>query len=180
MFPLVFVNPRPLFLGCVLLYLRSPRGGCCSISDNLSCSNYILIGKVPYMKFAWNIFLIQSNFHTKYHPFSVCACQMFLFPSIPFPPVFLLSSSSCPLTSPSDPLFSLSLLSCLCPHIFQGYPRRTTNIHKIPTVPTLVLLQNRNPLLTLPPACNKKRYPVQNSSWTIKYPTSNRYQLNRL
>ena len=23
--------------GCVLLYLRSPKGGCCSISDDLSC-----------------------------------------------------------------------------------------------------------------------------------------------
>ena len=28
----------PLFMGSVLLYLRSPRGGCCSISDDLSCS----------------------------------------------------------------------------------------------------------------------------------------------
>ena len=28
----------PLFWGCVLLHLRSPKGGCCSISDDLSCS----------------------------------------------------------------------------------------------------------------------------------------------
>ena len=34
MFPLVLY---PLFWGCVLPYLRSPKGGCCSISDDLSC-----------------------------------------------------------------------------------------------------------------------------------------------
>ena len=28
----------PLFWSSVLLYLRSPRGGCCSTSDDLSCS----------------------------------------------------------------------------------------------------------------------------------------------
>ena len=33
-----FCNPPPLFWGCVLLYLRSPKGGCCSKSDDLSCS----------------------------------------------------------------------------------------------------------------------------------------------
>ena len=27
-----------LFWGCVLFYLRSPKGGCCSISDDLFCS----------------------------------------------------------------------------------------------------------------------------------------------
>ena len=27
----------PLFWGSVLLYLRSPKGGCCSVSDDLSC-----------------------------------------------------------------------------------------------------------------------------------------------
>ena len=38
MIPLVF-DPHPtLFSGCVLLYLRSPKAGCCSISDGLSCS----------------------------------------------------------------------------------------------------------------------------------------------
>ena len=30
--------PHPPFWDCVLLYLRSPKGGCCSISDDLSCS----------------------------------------------------------------------------------------------------------------------------------------------
>ena len=35
MFPL---GLYPTFLGCVLFYLRSPKGGCCSISDDLSCS----------------------------------------------------------------------------------------------------------------------------------------------
>ena len=33
--PAGFVTP--LFWGCVLLYLRSPKGGCCSISDDMSC-----------------------------------------------------------------------------------------------------------------------------------------------
>ena len=33
-----FVAP-PLILGTVLLYLRSPKGGCCSISDDLYCSD---------------------------------------------------------------------------------------------------------------------------------------------
>ena len=28
-----------LFLGSVLLYLQSPKCGCCSISDDLSCSH---------------------------------------------------------------------------------------------------------------------------------------------
>ena len=35
--PVGFVPP-PLFWGSVLLYLRLPKSGCCSISDDLSCS----------------------------------------------------------------------------------------------------------------------------------------------
>ena len=35
-----FCNPPPLFWGWILLILRSPKGGCCSISDDLSCSCY--------------------------------------------------------------------------------------------------------------------------------------------
>ena len=35
-----FCTPPPLFWGGVLLNLRSPRGGCCSISDDLSCFSY--------------------------------------------------------------------------------------------------------------------------------------------
>ena len=37
-----FCNPPPLFWGSVLLYLRSPKGGCCSISDDLPCSHKLL------------------------------------------------------------------------------------------------------------------------------------------
>ena len=37
--PVGFVFP-PTFWSSVLLYLRSPKGSCCSISDNLSCSSY--------------------------------------------------------------------------------------------------------------------------------------------
>ena len=33
-----FCNPPPLFWGCVLLYFWSPKGGCCSILEDLSCS----------------------------------------------------------------------------------------------------------------------------------------------
>ena len=42
--PVSFVSPS-LFWGCTLLYLWSPKGGCCSISDDLSFSwlNYIYI-----------------------------------------------------------------------------------------------------------------------------------------
>ena len=32
-------DPPPLFWGWILLILRSPKGGCCSISDDLSCSS---------------------------------------------------------------------------------------------------------------------------------------------
>ena len=38
--PVGFVPPPPLFWGWILLILRSPKGGCCSISDDLSCFCY--------------------------------------------------------------------------------------------------------------------------------------------
>ena len=43
--PVSFVTPPPLYWGYILLYLQSPKGGCCSISDDLSCS---------YTKMYWN------------------------------------------------------------------------------------------------------------------------------
>ena len=49
--PVGFVTPS-LFWGCVLLYLRSPKGGCCSISDDLSCSS-ILFGKGLLMRVSY-------------------------------------------------------------------------------------------------------------------------------
>ena len=36
--PVGFEPPPPLFWGWILLILRSPKGGCFSISDDLSCS----------------------------------------------------------------------------------------------------------------------------------------------
>ena len=36
--PVGFVTPPPLIWGSVLLYMRSLKDGCCSISDELSCS----------------------------------------------------------------------------------------------------------------------------------------------
>ena len=33
-----FSNPPPLIWGSVLLYMRSPKGGCCPLYDDLSCS----------------------------------------------------------------------------------------------------------------------------------------------
>ena len=39
--PVGFVNP--LFWGWIMLILRSPKGGCCSISDDLSCSCVLLV-----------------------------------------------------------------------------------------------------------------------------------------
>ena len=53
--PVVFVSP-PLFWGSVLLYLRSPRGGCCSLSDDLSCYYH------PNWKIARTV-SINLNFH---------------------------------------------------------------------------------------------------------------------
>ena len=35
--PVGFVAPSPLNWGNSLLYLRSPKGGCCSVSDDWSC-----------------------------------------------------------------------------------------------------------------------------------------------
>ena len=47
-----------LFSGCVLLYLRSPKGGCCSISDDLSCSPNRLkstsIADIQHITGRWN------------------------------------------------------------------------------------------------------------------------------
>ena len=44
MLPLVLYPPPPILRLCIAL-LRSPKGGCCSISDDLSCSfNYISKG----------------------------------------------------------------------------------------------------------------------------------------
>ena len=39
MFPLV-LTPPPILRLCIA-YLRSPKGGCCSISDDLSCSHIL-------------------------------------------------------------------------------------------------------------------------------------------
>ena len=36
--PVGFVPPPPNFEAEYCLFLRSPKGGCCSISDDLSCS----------------------------------------------------------------------------------------------------------------------------------------------
>ena len=40
--PVGFVTP-PYFEAEILLILRSPKGGCCSISDDLSCSYYQIL-----------------------------------------------------------------------------------------------------------------------------------------
>ena len=39
--PVGFVTPYSSFEAVYLLYLRSPKGGCCSISDDLSCSHTV-------------------------------------------------------------------------------------------------------------------------------------------
>ena len=36
--PVGFVTPPPI-LSLNIAFLRSPKGGCCSISDDLSCSS---------------------------------------------------------------------------------------------------------------------------------------------
>ena len=41
---------HPLFLGCALLYLSSPKCGYCSISDDLPCSCHISFGSVRRLR----------------------------------------------------------------------------------------------------------------------------------
>ena len=59
--PVVFVPP-PLFWGWILLILRSPKGGCCSISDDLSCS---LIKKLSIKNyFPWGArYIYKLTYH---------------------------------------------------------------------------------------------------------------------
>ena len=47
MFPMILCRPLPLLWGSVLLCLQSPEGGCCSISDDMSCS--VFGHKIPLM-----------------------------------------------------------------------------------------------------------------------------------
>ena len=50
--PVGFVIPPPYFSAVLLLYLRSPKGGSYSISDDLSCFSIIRSGKVcPFLPF---------------------------------------------------------------------------------------------------------------------------------
>ena len=58
MFPLV-LWPL-LILDSVLLYLRSPKGGCCLISDDLSCSY------LEYQNFNHVINIKSFDFPTRY------------------------------------------------------------------------------------------------------------------
>ena len=57
--PVGFVTP-PLFWGSVLLYLRSLNGGCCSISDDLSCTHINLY--VLDFAFNWCQFTQRGKF----------------------------------------------------------------------------------------------------------------------
>ena len=41
--PVGFVTPPPPILRLNIAFLRSPKGGCCSISDDLSCSFNVLV-----------------------------------------------------------------------------------------------------------------------------------------
>ena len=59
--PVGFVTP-PLFWGCVLLYLRSRKGGCCSILDDLSCSLIWPIYKHRYLTLKNRTQRIWSSF----------------------------------------------------------------------------------------------------------------------
>ena len=44
--PIGFVTPPPI-LRLNITFLRSPKGGCCSISDDLSCSSSCPIDLLP-------------------------------------------------------------------------------------------------------------------------------------
>ena len=45
-----FCNPPPLFWGLILLILRSPKGGCCSISNDLSCSYVYDVNSITFCR----------------------------------------------------------------------------------------------------------------------------------
>ena len=75
-----FCTPPPrLFWGCVLLYLRSPKGGCCSISDDLSCychltfcliiTDSVVLWKIQ--KFDWLI--PETKWHSCLHNRTLCS-----------------------------------------------------------------------------------------------------------
>ena len=53
-------EPTPLFWGSILLILRSPKGGCCSISDDLSCS-------LSYFSFLLGPIGLVSNLFLPHH-----------------------------------------------------------------------------------------------------------------
>ena len=59
--PVGFVNPPPHLWGCVLLYLQPPKGGCCSITDDLSCSCNRLDGNT-----LWHEHIIRRGKSRKY------------------------------------------------------------------------------------------------------------------
>ena len=50
--PVGFLFPL-LFWSCVLLYLLSPKGGCCSKSDDLSCSFILCLKHTAYINAAF-------------------------------------------------------------------------------------------------------------------------------
>ena len=81
----------PLFWGCVLLYLRSAKGGCCSISDDLSCSfTYILVPENLTWRNFWTLevgvsyfictFLVMRPFRS-YHNCWPCDLHRDLWPT---------------------------------------------------------------------------------------------------
>ena len=56
----------PLFWGWILLILRSPKGGCCSISDDLSCSYNIFCTVLFHLVYTfansiWDAYLSMFN-----------------------------------------------------------------------------------------------------------------------
>ena len=68
--PVGFVTPPPYFEAWILLILRSPKGGCCSISDDLSCSWFwyilglkFLLGNFIVIGPSVCVFTSPSNFN---------------------------------------------------------------------------------------------------------------------
>ena len=71
--------PPPLFWGWILLILRSPKGGCCSISDDLSCSCTKSVLSRCISNFLCGLFAL-SLFSVRVAAFVIeCESDLFLF-----------------------------------------------------------------------------------------------------
>ena len=70
-----YCQPHPLIWDSVLLYLQSPKGGWCSISDDWSCShkklsNSNLMSKLVSTASEWILISFDAPYYTELPPYS--------------------------------------------------------------------------------------------------------------